>query len=84
MSDEKQEKQEVACLDPALIAAGLTIAMRTVDLIARYSDENMVAPTKEAVRLHLEGFMASADLPEKFDEGLVNAVMDKFQSIFKK
>jgi hypothetical protein len=75
MSDDTNKTEDKG-MDPVVVSSLVVLATNIANLAFKYNDPNLKAPTMDAVRQHLESFKVIADLPEVYDDGFVNEIME--------
>lgn len=76
MSDGN-DKQKDNGMDPATVSALVVLASNIASLAIKYNDPSLKAPTAEAVLARLEEFQKLQPLPEEYDAGFVDGIMEQ-------
>ena len=67
-------------MDPIVISSLIALGTQIANTLLKYNDPNLKAPGKETVQAEFAEYLKRLPLPETYDVGFVNSVMDTVNS----
>jgi len=75
-----EPKKENNGMDPLMLSTLITLTTQIAGIAIKYNDPAIQAPAVEAVLAHLETFKALQPLPEEYDAGFVDGIMEQIKN----
>ena len=67
-------------MDPVIVSTLVALGTSIANTLLKYNDPNLKAPSKETVQAEFAEYLKRMPLPETYDVGFVNSVMDTVNS----